>query len=514
MTPPPAAVRYNDWRQIDVAPLEAFRPVRPASVIVPYHEAPQELARTLAALERQTYPRDLFEVVIVDDGSRTPLERPRSTPLDVRVVHQERRGFGLARARNAGAAAATHDVLVFLDQDMLPEADWLAAHARWHHAAGDVLTQGFDAAIDVGALAPQAIVGRPGSLRELFADRPADGFWMEPHLARTGALTSRDDDLFRVTSGGNLGIGRAFFRLIGGYDASFVRWGGEDTEFGWRAWTRGGVLVPVREAFAWHQGRRAEDRAHKDRSRTLQRAKLAHLIAHEDFRVARAGVCFAVPRFVVTLEAAAIPQGRIAETVEQLLAGRASDLVVRIALPEEDARRAWLQDCFDPEPRVRVAPAGDALDEFPAAPFHVALPAGVRFARGLPERLCAALGPAVAATAMLPDGSRVSITRARALQRARRTGRRPADFGDAISISRRRLRIARPTAGGGLRRIFRRRPGAPQPALARLARVRTPREACWFIEWLTSAVRWGWTRRRHERLRLDAAHVAGMPRRP
>ena len=79
----PASVRYNDWRQVDVPAPEAFVPTLPVSVIIPYYQTPAEtLERTLAALEGQAYPRDLFEVVIVDDGSEPPLERPRSTLLD------------------------------------------------------------------------------------------------------------------------------------------------------------------------------------------------------------------------------------------------------------------------------------------------------------------------------------------------------------------------------------------------------------------------------------------------
>ena len=132
--PPPRLVWYNDWRQVAAPALGAFTPELPVSVVVPYCAQPQELARTLAALERQTYPRELFEVVVVDDGSPQPLARPRSTPLDLKVARQEDLGFGLARARNTGARAAAHDVLLFLDADMLPEAGWLAAHARWHHA--------------------------------------------------------------------------------------------------------------------------------------------------------------------------------------------------------------------------------------------------------------------------------------------------------------------------------------------------------------------------------------------
>ena len=55
---------------------------------------------------------------MVDDGSDPPLARPARTPLEVKVVHQERRGFGLACARNTGVVAAAHDILVFLDGDL------------------------------------------------------------------------------------------------------------------------------------------------------------------------------------------------------------------------------------------------------------------------------------------------------------------------------------------------------------------------------------------------------------
>ena len=44
---------------------EAFVPELPVSVVVPYYAQPEELGRTLAALEGQTYPRELFEVVVV-----------------------------------------------------------------------------------------------------------------------------------------------------------------------------------------------------------------------------------------------------------------------------------------------------------------------------------------------------------------------------------------------------------------------------------------------------------------
>ena len=170
---------------------DAFTPTRPVSVIVPYYEAPAALFRTLAALERQNFPRHLFEVVIVDDGSPTPLEPLRETPLNVTVTRQEDRGFGAARARNVGARKAAHDILVFLDSDMLVEANWLAAHARWHDAVSDAVTVGFRAFVDAGGIDAAAIRNRPGSLRELLSGLQVAPPWVEAQMSRTSELTSR-----------------------------------------------------------------------------------------------------------------------------------------------------------------------------------------------------------------------------------------------------------------------------------------------------------------------------------
>ena len=301
--PPPRLVWYNDWRQVAAPALEAFTPELPVSVIVPYYAQPQELARTLAALEGQTYPRDLFEVVVVDDGSPEPLARPRSTPLDLKVARQEDLGFGAARARNTGVRAAAHDVLLFLDADMLPEADWLAAHARWHHAVPDALTLGLRAHVPVDGVDAGMIRNRPGTLRELFAGRKADPAWFEPFWTRRGDLrSSKADDLFRAVASGNLGIRRGFYDLVGGFDESFTEWGGEDVEFGYRAYVRGGLMVPLRDGFAWHQGPWEEGREEKDRSWMLLRAKLTHLIAHPVYRTRLTGRTFTVPQYVVTIE--------------------------------------------------------------------------------------------------------------------------------------------------------------------------------------------------------------------
>lgn len=492
--PEPNIVRYNDWRQVALPPIGAFIPSMAVSVIMPSYQTPAAmLARTLAALERQTYPRHLFEVVFVDDGSNPPLRLPNS-PLDIKIVRQERRGFGIARARNRGARAARHDILLFLDSDMLVEADWLLQHARWHHAVADALTVGRRANVAADDLDAHAIRAQQGDLCAVFAGRSLDPPSADANLLRTNGLTTRADDLFRVVDGADFGIGKAFYWAIGGTDESFSRWGMEDIELGYRAFAHGGLLVPM-PVWSWHQGRYAEGRADKDRSYLMARGKAAHLIAHPDFRDPSSGRVYAVPQVVATIAVGAAPPELVVGTVACVLADSFRDVVARVELSASDDGEtlAWLRDVFDPDPRVQVAPSGSALAAMPAAAHHVELPAGV-MARNPIGRLLRQLGCAVAAQVDLGDGRRVVITRAWALHRALRTGKSVSQFGDerqlsAAALGLRRSDGARDRVAASVAAAAKRPPW--RFALARLLSARGAPEVRGWLRW----VLWrGWRR--------------------
>jgi GT2 family glycosyltransferase len=96
------------------------------SVVVPTYERPALMARCLAALARQDYPRGRFEVVVVDDGSTRPLaDSMPAPPADLAVSIVRIRNAGAAGARNVGAAAARGRWLAFTDDDCEPAPAWL-----------------------------------------------------------------------------------------------------------------------------------------------------------------------------------------------------------------------------------------------------------------------------------------------------------------------------------------------------------------------------------------------------
>jgi len=115
------------------------------SVVVCTRDRAERLGNCLSYLDGQEYPR--FEIVVVDnapssDATRSVIDSRSDAGEDgrpavpCRYVREQR--AGLSWARNAGAAAATGDVIAFVDDDERPDRYWLAEIARGFGRSADV----------------------------------------------------------------------------------------------------------------------------------------------------------------------------------------------------------------------------------------------------------------------------------------------------------------------------------------------------------------------------------------
>jgi glycosyltransferase involved in cell wall biosynthesis len=98
------------------------------SVIIPHLNQPDGLEACLCSLDAQSLASDLFEVVVVDNGSAASPAEVVARHSNVRLLHETRPGPG--PARNTGVAAAKGEMLALIDADCRAHPDWLQSIRR------------------------------------------------------------------------------------------------------------------------------------------------------------------------------------------------------------------------------------------------------------------------------------------------------------------------------------------------------------------------------------------------
>jgi GT2 family glycosyltransferase/glycosyltransferase involved in cell wall biosynthesis len=116
------------------------------SVIIPTFNRAAMLGPTLESLANQTLPRDKYEVVVVDDGSKdaTP-EICRCFASRIKLNYRRIENSGISAAKNTGILAARGRILLFADDDDIAHPHLLGEHLNAHeqHPEENVAVLGY-----------------------------------------------------------------------------------------------------------------------------------------------------------------------------------------------------------------------------------------------------------------------------------------------------------------------------------------------------------------------------------
>ena len=172
------------------------------TVVLPTHRRPDSLRRAVAGLARQKDPGVPWDVVIVDNdatpsAASSALVASDQLPVESRVVVEP--VLGASNARNRGIAEARGSIVAFIDDDVVPDDDWLTRLIE-PVLAGRCDAVGGQVALDPTVPVPGWI---PKWLRPYLAEyRPAagetdlrdlpDGVLIEPYVLTANAAFTAD----------------------------------------------------------------------------------------------------------------------------------------------------------------------------------------------------------------------------------------------------------------------------------------------------------------------------------
>lgn len=181
------------------------------SVVIPALNEEKVIGRCLEALTHNDFPKNAFEVIMVDNGSRdrtVEIARSFDSLLKIRILGVS--GVHISELRNRGAALATGRFLAFLDADCIAHSNWLTNANRLLEDAGP------------------GIVGAHYQI-------PEDATWVGRVWCEDRS-TEKVGDVSYVPSG-DLLLRREAFLQLGGFDESIET--NEDFELCRRAATAG-----------------------------------------------------------------------------------------------------------------------------------------------------------------------------------------------------------------------------------------------------------------------------------
>lgn len=216
-----------------------------ASVVVPSYNRKEILESTLHALLDQTVPVTAYEIIVVDDGSTDDTAAylddfvPRRQNLR-HIRHPENRG--LVVARNHGIQEARGDIVIFLDNDNVPEREFIEAHL-WYHG------QNADGHV--------AVMGNARYASECIEGSNFARYLQSRYLACRPAKNLKDIDFSNLPAhllgGLNFSVQRTDLLAVGMFDLNFgAYYGGDDSELGYRLHKAGLRIIFGEKARSTH----------------------------------------------------------------------------------------------------------------------------------------------------------------------------------------------------------------------------------------------------------------------
>jgi len=206
------------------------------SVVIPTYNRKDILKRTLEALLDQTYPKDKYEIIVVDDGSTEDI-KGMIEGFPVVYLRQSPDKKGPAAANNLGIRNAKGEYILLLNNDVIADRHLIEEHMKDHVRADGRLPQQ-DTASYLGIIVQGRVINT-SSMEDL----------TKGHKGYSGGYSNISFGYFTTW---NLSVKKQLLIDAGLFDEDFRHLCWEDVEFGFRLRRMGIKQINNKNAFGYH----------------------------------------------------------------------------------------------------------------------------------------------------------------------------------------------------------------------------------------------------------------------
>ena len=212
------------------------------SIIILNFNGKDYIRKCLGSVQNLNYPKDRYEIIFVDNGSIDgSIDYVTKRFKNIKIVRNEK-NFGFAKGNNIGAEKAQGELIVFLNNDMVVDKEWLSSLVKCYQETPE----------NVCCISSK-ILSYDGRKID-FIDGQIS-FYSHAYQISFG---EKYDDLqlerkpIFFPCGGSFLIDRDIYLAVGGFDDDYFAYF-EDVDLGWRLWLSGYKVYFEPNSIVYHK---------------------------------------------------------------------------------------------------------------------------------------------------------------------------------------------------------------------------------------------------------------------
>ena len=242
------------------------------SIIIPCHNQNEKLKFCLESLAKQNFS-EAFEIIVADDNSKIPLDindyKDYANKVKLKIVRLKK-NLGAATARNIGVLHSKHNLLIFLDADMVIPENYIKTQVNYHKNYDNIVTVGMREKLLTSSI--KKIKTKANYKKDFRYEKFIPRSWKAFHLneknifARKYNLLKETDNFKQFGFGKKIGvwslqdmvvsssiaIKKKHFLRARGFDIRFPKAWYEDIHFGAKLLANNIKIIPVKSITAYH----------------------------------------------------------------------------------------------------------------------------------------------------------------------------------------------------------------------------------------------------------------------